>query len=892
MLFINPLKNKFQLAPLLIVLLACLPIWLRQINVGHDLDYYYFHTLADVKTWPLTWRDFFVSDGMGEYTLSNLWAWPLLYLAAFLSSISLDYSLIVKVFFLLPIILLSYYSSKKLVDYYNFSKVAKVIATSFYLLNTYYLLLIDGGQFGLALAYSIFPWVFLSFKQYLINPSLKQFITSLLLILILSIFDLRIVVILVLLIAVDFVFAIMFQPSIKTVIVYLKLAGLVIIFLVLFHAFWILPALSYRLPELPLNYDHQSPLETLSFATLGHAILSIQPHWYENVFGRIRPPSGVFVLIPILVYLSPLVKKKDKLVAFWLVVAISTIFLIKGVNPPLGKINLWLFNNIFGFNLFRDPTKFYFALMLSYTVLIGVTLTQLNRLEKFRRFEKIIAVALIGYLVFLASPIFFNKTNGLFSQPFYVKNFLQMANYLDGKKDFSRVLYLPSKPSLGYVSSTHPGIGGLQLSQKRPFMIGTKGEYEVLNFLREASISGQLLNVSGVGYIADPFLNPKQDDTSDDNLKYYFTFFNQLLGQNWVEERVKESAIPLLKLKQHQDHFFVTPNVWWIIGSDNLYQESTKSSALQLSKNALIFADQSLNLGPKIKELPQAKIVLNQKNEIDLAASFLSSTQVIFPSHSLNFSPDQTGWWKRETADTLNWRTFLQTKYKLDNQDFDLGGGWAVSEGTHSLTLNLPQLPNNPLLLIRAMESPAGGELNFVTDNKFKASVTTLNPQTNVRWFVLPQIPPGSTKLTITTSGVVNVVNVVALVDVSIWEKNMAQAAELIKKQGVTSFSVIETHSASPQISYRVIDPTKYLVTVNGLQKPAMLVFSENYDPYWQANNTNPLPVYSMLNGFNIKENGVYQVSFLPQESVLPGIKVSILALLLLVFLKIRNEKF
>ena len=134
------------------------------------------------------------------------------------------------------------------------------------------------------------------------------------------------------------------------------------------------------------------------------------------------------------------------------------------------------------------------------------------------------------------------------------------------------------------------------------------------------------------------------------------------------------------------NRFFITPNAWWVIGSDSLYS-AAMNQRLKFAKNAFIFADEQVGLGQRLNEFPDVKIVLWNKSLLDLAASFMSVDRVIFPAKNLGFNPDKTGWWKREASDLINWRDFLQSKYGIDNQDFDLGGGWAVAEGSLKLTV-------------------------------------------------------------------------------------------------------------------------------------------------------------------------------------------------------------
>ncbi|MDY6931896.1 MAG: carbohydrate binding domain-containing protein [Halobacteriota archaeon] len=85
-------------------------------------------------------------------------------------------------------------------------------------------------------------------------------------------------------------------------------------------------------------------------------------------------------------------------------------------------------------------------------------------------------------------------------------------------------------------------------------------------------------------------------------------------------------------------------------------------------------------------------------------------------------------------------------------------------------------------------------------------------------------------------------------------------------------------------ISYEKIDPTRYIVKVKA-QEPFMLSFAESYDPLWAAyvgdREYEPIPLYSVINGFLIDETGDVDVTieYKPQRWFYYGAGVSILSL-------------
>jgi len=869
-------------------------------------DYHLPFNVGLSGTFPWSWRSFDVADGLGEYTALTLWSQPLLSFSEFMSSISLGGEFQAKLKGII-IIFFGVLGIWKLLSYLKINDLGKSIASVFFMMNSFFLLMFDGGQFSLNLAYVALPFAILSFMKLLEFSRWRERVKFSLIVLLISIFDIRVIFLLAIILGCYFVFKLASQFDLHNAISLSKnliISSLFTIFILIgFHSYWIIPSLFIKTPHLPITYDRLAQVDFLSFSSIGHSILLQQPHWYNNVFGRIGQLRLEFVLIPILVFLSPILIKKNISVGFWLFIALLGIFLSKGSQYPVPGIYLWLFGHVPGFSLFRDPVKFYFLTSLSYSVLIGFTINAITKLTFKNRIVnygiRTVPYLVILYLFFLARPIYLGWMTGMISQPIYSNEFKQLANILRNDKNFSRVVWLPFTYPLSYVSLDHPPLEASRLLDKRPFAVGTKGTYETLNFLREASFMGEIFDVAGIGYIADPYLDPRRNDMHPDNVKYYYTFIKQLSKKPWLS-LVDDSSIPLLKTKEYQKIFFVTPNVWWVIGSDDIYNDSVKDPKLKLSKNALIFAEEYQGLGKRISELPDAKIVLNNKTELDLAASFLNPGDLFFPAKNLDFEPDRSGWWKREAADLIRWRSFLQEKYGIDNQDFDLGGGWAVGEGnkeykqslrSNDLQISNIKYQNGDILLVRAMESSRSGNLSFYQDGQTIGNISTkVNGDTNIRWFEVGKLNSDK-ELTIISNGDINVVNALATLNEDDWTESVRKAKSYKDQGRIFDYDEKNTENNISSLTYQQVNPTKYIVRIKGLAKPGFLVFSQNYDGLWKLEGQSSFPVYSLLDGFRIERDGDYIVEFAAQKFVHFGLAISGLTLgVLFVFLFKLNK--
>ena len=165
--------------------------------------------------------------------------------------------------------------------------------------------------------------------------------------------------------------------------------------LIALHAFWILPAiLTHQNPleQLGSAYSTTGAVKFFSFAALENALSLLHPNWPENLFGKTYFMKPEFLGLPILAYISLLFistkektkeqKKTVQYVLYFALLALIAAFLAKGANDPFGEIYLWMFTNIPGFGVFRDSTKWYVLIAISYSLLIPFSLKHLQDIFK------------------------------------------------------------------------------------------------------------------------------------------------------------------------------------------------------------------------------------------------------------------------------------------------------------------------------------------------------------------------------------------------------------------------------------------------------------------------------------------------------------------------------
>ncbi len=844
-------------------------------RIATDFPYAYPESFSSKQIeLPQTWRNF-GTDGLGYPLIDGLWSWPMDIFVVALGKIGLPFWLITRLFFIVPIILFSVFGMTKLLSYYENSSAGQLVGTVFFLTNSYILLLIDGGQLNLAVAYSLLPLAFYFFIK-------ERLISFVIIFMLISIFDIRFIFLLSILLAFWLVF------NIKKLKIFVKFTLLTGAIFLTWHSYWIIPRIITHQSGLPEAYTQISQLNFLNFTTLGHALSFLQPHWPKNIFGQITPLRPEFLLLPFLAFLPIFLKIKKHTVYFWSFTAIVFIFLSKGNQPPLSEIYSWLFIHIPGFFLFRDSTKFFSLQAISYSILIAAAVTYLSKHFKY--------FWLFPILVLLI-PIFYFTTRdatGLFSLPRMQNQYRELSRVLSQDSEYGQIVWVPYFPGLGYSSLTHPTLDASVLSQKRSFAIGTVGIYETHNFIREAAYMGNLFKILGIKYLVYTPPDLRRDPVKPDNLDYYTNFLNQLSHLSWLK-KVDSSSIPLFQISNSQSLFFIPSQTTFVVGPDDLYKTQK-----DLSQNALIFVEEKPGISQNITKIPGAKIYLNHKNRIDFAASFISPDKFIFPANTLKPNPDESGWWKRDTEDFLKWRNFLQQKYQIDNTDFDYSGGWAVAEGSKSLPLKSDNLKSGQVLLARVMSSHRGGKISFTQEKNLIGEINTFLPEaekttikltgndkipdqfftysrSEVAWHEIGALTDSS-DIEISTSGDLNVINVLAAVSTEDWIRLQTQAANLVGKS-----KNIEIYSQPKAETLKTFSSTHYRVKVTGVTQPTVLAFAQSYNPDWTANGTPPLPLYSLINGFPIEKDGEYDIYYQPQKYILPSLSIS--AITLAVFL-------
>jgi arabinofuranan 3-O-arabinosyltransferase len=132
----------------------------------------------------------------------------------------------------------------------------------------------------------------------------------------------------------------------------------------------------------------------------------LRPEYYPFSSGLERVPFNILKFAPLTaavlgVYLA---RGRARTPAYLLAgVGIAAVWVMKGVHPPLARSNLWLYDHVPGFWLFREPEKVALILVLVFSLLGAFAIAQLRKGSAVM--GAVAAAAIIGAAVAYAHPL-------------------------------------------------------------------------------------------------------------------------------------------------------------------------------------------------------------------------------------------------------------------------------------------------------------------------------------------------------------------------------------------------------------------------------------------------------------------------------------------------------
>ena len=477
---------------------------------GNDFFPFTEEMLGNLNIKPDIW-DNNAKNGFGDNVSALIWTGEYVnsVVDLFVNNLGWNWNLVQRIFWLFPYLILSIISPllllKKVLPNHKHKTPLTVLGIMIYSFNTYILMLVSGGQINQALAYMFVPIIFYfqftniledqrkwSKKNYYLI--LAAFLSALQIF-----FDLRFFYLTYLSILLFVLASLMIKFGERKKILINSFLVILYSFLIPFivHFFWILPLLfSSGTSYVQEANTTLSDLSFFSFAKFSQTLSLLHPNWPENIFGKLYFTKPEFLIIPVVAFLPLLSIKKSRAdkkihiyIIFFTILALIGAFLAKGVQGPWGFIFSFFYQHIPLFNLFRDPTKFYTLIAVSYTVLFPLGMSFFKNLANAKIFRYGLVFSFI-YLIIIISPFWLNTRYGSLAKEDIPKSYLKMEKLFTQDRQFSRILYFPKRNKYAYADTLHPGVDADRFFQTTdlPQLLKIMSKSETVNRIKEAGI--------------------------------------------------------------------------------------------------------------------------------------------------------------------------------------------------------------------------------------------------------------------------------------------------------------------------------------------------------------------------------------------------------------------
>ena len=867
--------------PILLILLPCLLVFVNFLKAGNltfgDAPFFYKEGLKELVGEPSVWTQ----KGNALGGINNfLFISPLMFKYGLIGTVfSLSNDVLIRLFFYFPAVIFAIGGIYLLAGYLKIGGIAKVFSILIYLFSTYFLLVIDGGQVGVALAYGFFPLTVYFSRKLVDSYSLSLFVLSLLSFFILSVIDPRIAVIAILTIflwcLIEFVLG---KRLIKTKNFWIWLA--ILIFLVFLNGYWLFPFFKLSVMQDGL------PLGNLPRVTWLQSLLLFSPHWPLNLYGVSQQPFLAFFFLPVFIF-AQFILKKNKLSISLFVLYLIFSFLAKGNGWPFGEIYQKLAQFVLG-SIFRDSTKFYIPTVLFASLLIGGSITLIVEKIHNRLFKILFVLMAYIYFLWLVFPALSGKLNFVLSKRGPVDGIKEISEYLAVDNESFRSIWFPEKYPLAYETRQKAAIDAKSLVFFRPFASLNVGSYDLFNYMRQGNWQ-DWYRLLGIKYLVLS-KDPRMVEYNEQQVNEWDDFENFLATQSGLVKPNVDTNIPFYKLDNSMPEIFGVNKLLAVVGSDDIYEKISKHlPSFVRSNQAFIFTEDGV-ADPLMllnKEPSSVILLFNDKNKRDLTLSFLKK---YFISPSLNDISD----WK-----ICRPEEYLECKYQflirgINTKEFDYAKGIAFSTVKNeeiSFEIKTPK-EDAYYLVARVMGRPGQSKLLLKAfGNEYEVDPDEENL---FEWYQYGpfNLKKQKNKITFINSNGISILNTVALIPKDEYELALNQSELILKRyqqiflekeRNISSVIMLLNDEHSFPIEFQKYSENEFSLTLPN--QGHWIVFSDRFNPLWKLfNATVPnkgYPFYSAVNGFYFdpgwKETKIF---FEGQREFRWGIWISLVSLL------------
>lgn len=575
---------KKYITPILLLLLSIIVYknWLNFSILSYGDYVYYFHESLSTFIPISVWKTNF---GFGSVDIL-LWRTPQNIIYGLLGSLGLDLNIIDRFVVLWLWVILSWLSIYLLLKYIFKSKIAVFIGSLIFIFNTYSLSISSQGQLLISIAGCFAILSLLFFIKLMVERKLVYAALSILFLFLTASYDLRILYLAVLLLFSYFVFYILFIDKFR-VTNFFKTSLYALVPMVGFgilSLYWIFPLMHSS--SLTGNSILTRTLFGNEFLNINYAFTLFHPFWTGGVpaWFEVQEIPIYFWLIPFFVFLGLVFGIKNKLVLFFGLVSLVGIFLTKQVSIPFPFVYEFLFKYLPGFSAFREASKFYFLIIIGYSVLIAAFVEWILKKKRKKYVWKYetysLLILIIGLFLWNTKPFLTGEIGSLLVSRKINHEYFTLRNYINSQNNFFRVAWIPTSSRWHISTDNHPEVSVVSMLMAGPWeTLSEKGKPsndlggEMINSFLQQENANDIFDSSSIKYIVIPQQEEAEADVFIPYGKTKKYYLDQLDHLDWLKRiDIGTKSIIVYENKDSVPRIFTT-NTATFSGRFNSYSD-------------------------------------------------------------------------------------------------------------------------------------------------------------------------------------------------------------------------------------------------------------------------------------------------------------------------------
>lgn len=692
-----------------------------------------------------------------------------------------NYIIASKLTIMIPIAFLSILSPYFLIKHLVGSKKIAFISALFFSFSTV-LLYLELSHLLIAFVFSLSPLILLFFIKLLEKFNVKNLITFAWMYTFGICYEIRIMYILSFVLLIYFIIFFKRNFFLKN-----KLKYIILFFVVFFlNMFWFLPA--FFSDKMAIEKVAARDLFGEQFSNLLNSFTNYNVFWSgSEVTGFLIQPIPFYVwIIPVFILSLFLIKERikkidRKFIVFFGVLLLLGIFLTKQSSEPFPKVYQWLYDNFPGFNLFRVASKFFLLVLISYLGLFAYSLKYLvienKKINKY--FKNLILIFFSLLFLWNAKPLITGEVGHLFVKKIEPLEYKILNNFMSEQKDFFRTIWFPGASKWGYFNIDKPRISSVSImeGEYKNFYSNVRREKYYANFIFkpfEQNYGNCLANISGIKY----FIVPMRDEQNN-VYKYYgsnYKNYADRIQHICFLEEVLLDGLGDIKLYENKNY---KPHIFSDIGLN--YIHANVSEFGNFSEN------QNLYLNVAIEE---HKYLLDSLDNIIIPVE--ADQKKI---KEIELSIDKI----KDPQEKKKLKSNLDLYINLFLEDFKLK---IPKEAVYNIYIRKDSvLSNNENISIKIDDCLLGQNEKGINKEEWS-------------YFNQMELNKGNYNFEIYVDD--KKINSINAEDVVLSAENLVEPI------------------ATPQLEYRQINPTKYIINVYGANGSFPLIFAESFHPEWK----------------------------------------------------------